>query len=234
MRASRFFNYRAVFVLVVVAALAWPTPGRAGFILVTDPNSLGANDSASWSGFDVNNPTVDSTNGIKVQAGGIGSGFPTFGPTTLSGSPAIEEIGTTSPNTFGTSSNASISLTFSQPVTAAGGLMQAFEIGGGNQFGEGFQITAFDSNGSSQGFLITTNTNNPQFVGIVSATSNLSRLTISAFNFNISTLVEVGSLELQDAPVSSVPEPSSFTLASVGVLGFLGWGYWRRRLLAIV
>jgi len=108
--------------------------------------------------------------------------------------------------------------------------MEAWEESGSFAFGTGFQITAFDSSGFSQSFLIGSSAGNPQYVGIVSNTSNLTQLTISAYSYNAATLVEVGSLDLQDTPlVSSGPAPSGFTLASVGVLGLLGWNCWRHR-----
>jgi hypothetical protein len=225
MRPSRFVSYRAVLAVVLVSSLAGATPVKAGFVLVTDPNSLGENDSASWSGFDVNNPTVFTTNGIhvRVQSGGINS---TLSVSTLSGHPAIEDFGNEFYGTFGPSSEATITLTFSQPVAAAGALMEALEEGNivGN---DPFQIQAFDPNGNSQSF--TGGVGGPEFVGIVSDTDNLSKLIINAYAYNANTLLEVGPLELQDSPqVSSVPEPSGLTLASLGMLGLLGCCYWRR------
>jgi hypothetical protein len=229
MRASRFVFFRSALVLVVAAALAGPTRAKADFQLVTSLNALGANDAASWSGFDVNNPTIVSTNGINVSVQN-GVVDPNLSLTTLSGSPAIAEFGGETFGTFGPSSSASINLTFSQPVTAAGALMEAFEENGSFALGIGFQITAFDSIGNSQSFQVGGNGGSPEFVGIVSDTGNLTSLIISAFAFNANTLVEVGSLGLQDTPsLPSVPAPSGFTVASVGVLGLLGWSCWCRR-----
>ncbi len=77
----------------------------------------------------------------------------------------------------------------------------------GNIIGDDpFQITAFDSSGNALGSWQLPATGSGEFVGIVSDTSNISRLNVSAISYNASTLLEVGPLELQDSPsVASVP-----------------------------
>ncbi len=91
--------------------------------------------------------------------------------------------------------------------------------------GLGISITAFDTSGNSQGFTVSSF----GFAGIVSNTDNLSKLIINTYTYNANTLLEVGSLDLQDSPqVSSVPAPSSFTLASLGAVCLLGCRCWRR------
>lgn len=167
MRANRFVNHRVVLVLVLAAALAGPTPARAGFILVTDPNSLGANDSASWSGFTVNNPTVVSTNGTNVGAGNV-TGTLSLG--TLLGSPALEVNGANAFNGGAYTSSASMTLTFNHPVFAVGSQMTALStLGGSLEIFGNFTITAFDSNGNSQTF--SDFLNGTEFVGITSNTN---------------------------------------------------------------
>jgi hypothetical protein len=233
MRANRFVIFRSALVLVLSAAVAGPMPAKAGFQLVLSPNALGANDAVNWSGFDVNNPTIVSMNGINVSVQGGGTNT-TLSLSTLSGSPAIADLGGENYGTFGPYSSASIILTFSQPVAAAGGLMEALEEGSITA-GLPFQITAFDSNGNSQAFDYTSGVSGYGFFGIVSDTGNLSKLIINAYTYNADTLLEVGSLDLQDSPpVSSVAAPSSFALASLGVLVLLGCRCWRRCWLAMV
>ncbi len=240
MRAKSLVNYRAVLVLVLAAALARAAPARAGFTLVTASTlsdlqtALQANDSASWSGFDVNNPTVVSTNGVNVQAQGFPGNGGFFGPTTLSGYPAIVDSGGLVPNEFGGYSfgDSRIDLTFSEPVTAAGGLMEAFISRAGAPGiwdRSGFFLSAVDSNGNFlQSF--TLNGSSPPFVGIVSDAGNFSRLVIDfGSGWPYPTQVDVGPLELQDSPlVSGVPAPSGLTLASLGALSLLGCCCWCR------
>lgn len=225
MRASRFAIFRAVLVFVLFAALAGSTPAKAGFMLVTDSNSLGANDSASWNGFDVHNPTIISANGIdvRIQVGGTNN---TLSQTTLSGSPAIADFGGENYGTSGPSSSAGIILTFGRPVAAVGALMKAEEEGNISA-PLPFQVTAFDSNGNSQSFLIGIYAS--EYVGIISDAGDLSKLTVSAYTYNANTLLEVASLDLHDAPqASSVPAPSGLTLAGLGTLGLFGCRCWRR------
>jgi hypothetical protein len=229
MRASRSIFFRSALVLVVAAALAGPTPAKAGFQLVLSPNSLGANDAASWSGFDANNPTIVSTNGINIKAQGSGTGYSTFGPTTLSGYPAIEASGGEVYGEYTTESAASITFTFSQPVAAAGAFMEAFAEITGYEDSWPFQVTAEDSNGNFQSFSLSYSGAPLSFVGIVSDTGNLSRLEISTYGYQTNVQVDVGPLELLDSPpVSGVPAPSSFTLASLGAVVLLGCRSWRR------
>lgn len=234
MRASRFVNYRVVFVLVLIAVLSRATPVRAGFMLVTDSNSLGANDSASWSGFDVNNPTIVSTNGIKISVQQGGYPGSSFFATTLSGNPAILDQGGAIElnNAFSSQSQAIMTLNFSQPVTAAGALMDSFADSGIGPVGLGFQLAATDSNGNRQFFTIPKGSG---FVGIVSDTGNLTSLSlVSNIALASGANLVVGPVELQDSPlVSSAPAPSGLTLTCLGALGLLGCRCWRRCRTAI-
>lgn len=226
MRASRFVIFQFALAFVVVAAVAGPRQVKAGFQLVLSSSALGANDAVSWSGFDVSNPTIASTNGINVSVGGGGAGS-TLSLSTLSGSPALEDYGTEFYGSFGPSSAATISLTFSQPVAAAGALMEALEEGGITARIP-FQITAFDTAGNSQAFDYTSGVSGYGFFGIVSDTGNLSKLVINAYAYNANTLLEVGALDLRDSPpVSSVPAPSGFTLASLSAVILLSCRRWR-------
>ncbi len=238
MRTNRLVYYRAVLVLVLVAALSEATPARAEFMFFdpATPTTIpgpALNDSVNWSGFDVNNPSVVSTNGITVTVQAQGGPNFTFGPTTSSGSTYL--VATASGSSTVPSSLAEITLDFSQPVSKVFFHLSAADssIAGLGAGGAYDGITVYDAIGDSQTFG-TGVIDNDTFMAIVSDTANISKLTFDDYGtFPQSAYEAIGNLELSDSPSgSSVPAPSGLFLASHGALVLLGYGCWRRCRLA--
>lgn len=231
MRANRFAS-----ILVLAAALAAPARATAGFTLVTSEPALGGNDSVDWSGLgSLTTPNFRITSGGGTQVNGtisfsfarqeLGSAF---GITELDGSPAIGASAVGFDSFGGGGASVFFTLTFSQPVLAAGANIIA--TGAANTHIVVTSVAATDTSGNTQTFLLTNGPPFQGFAGVSSDTADLSSLTIRASGGAGAgpggIVVNLGLLELDSPMVSAVPEPGGLTLAGIGIVGLLGFA-WR-------
>jgi hypothetical protein len=221
------------FVLVLAAVLTAPSLAEAGFTLVTGESALGANDSVNWANLGSYNYNLQTAPGppphfsLTSQSGTTVDGAPgLFGTSgyidlgSLNGSTALDGVA----SAIGQDSAVEFTFTFPQPVFAFGADISAST----NQAEVFASLIATDTHGNTQTFDLTNNGGVftfSGFAGVSSNTANLASLTFEDFGGNIlvaGTVLAIGKEVLDSPNVSSVPMPSTLTLAGVGIASLLG------------
>jgi hypothetical protein len=228
------------FVLVLAVILAAPSLAEAGFTIVTGESALGANDSVNWANLGSYNYNLQTAPGppphfsLTSQSGTTVDGAPgLFGTSgyidlgSLNGSTALDGVA----SAIGQDSAVEFTFSFPQPVFAFGADISAHS----NQAEVFARLIATDTQGNTQNFDLTNNSGGgftfSGFAGVSSNTANLASLTFEDFGGNIQvagTGLAIGKAVLDSPNVSSVPLPSTLTLAGVGIASLLG-ASWRRR-----
>jgi hypothetical protein len=212
--------------LASVAVLALSSGVQAAS-LVTDRAALGGNDLLNWS--TVAPPfTFLSSTFSATSTGGLGITVSVPTPTPPISQPFVFQNGPAIPTNFGdgdfviftglnfsdqTGNPGPLTLTFAQPVFAVGA--QLLPDAGGSFTGF---ISAFDLNNTLlasfqlAGVTTTTRDNSAIFLGVSSATANISRIVYS-------TSVANAAIGINQVSILSVPEPS--TLPGLLLLAFM-------------
>jgi hypothetical protein len=209
---------------IVVVSLCSATQAAT---LVTDRTALGGNDLLNWSTVASPFAPLPSTFST-VSVGGLGITVSIPAPTPPISQPFVFQNGPAIPTNFGdgdfilftglnfvdqTGNPGPLTLTFAQPVFAVGA--QLLPDAGGSFTGF---IAAFDLNNTLlasfqlAGVTTTTRDNSAIFLGVSSATANISRVVYS-------TSVANAAIGINQVSILAVPEPS--TLPGLLLLAFM-------------